>query len=481
MRKLLYVDDEVNNLITIQALLNKWFQVDIAENAKDALETMGKNNYAVLISDLRMPETSGLELAKNVFEHYPDTIIIILTAYDDKETILEALNQGGIFRFLIKPADINDLRQTLESAFFMYDIKKQRIELLNNLIKKNKTLNDAYSEIEKLKNQLFEENIQLKNEVSANQNFSEIIGKSKILKNSLALLSKIAKSDSTVLITGETGTGKELYANAIHQLSERKNSIFIKVNCAAIPETLIESELFGYEKGAFTGANTSKFGKFEMANGGTLFLDEIGELPLLLQSKLLRVIQEKEVERLGSNKPQKINVRLIAATNRNPEEEVKKGNFRSDLYYRLNVLPIHVPPLRERKEDIPLLINYFIEKLNRKTHKNINTISSPDLKQLMEYDWPGNIRELENIIERSHILSTGSKLKVEFSFNSLKNLNQENDAIISLDENEKLYITKILKLTNWKIRGKNGAAELLDINPNTLDSRMKKLGINKAE
>lgn len=481
MRKLLYVDDEVNNLITIQALLKKWFLVDIAEDAKTALKMLETSSYEVLISDQKMPEITGLELAKKVFENYPDIIIIILTAYDDKETILDAINQGGIYRFLLKPADVNDLKQTIDSAFFMYDLKKQRIELLNNLIEKNRILNDAYSEIEKLKNQLYEENIQLKNEVSTNHNFSEIIGKSKILKNSLSLLSKIAKSDSTVLITGETGTGKELFANAIHHLSERKNNIFIKVNCAAIPETLIESELFGYEKGAFTGANTSKYGKFEMANGGTLFLDEIGELPLLLQSKLLRVLQEKEVERLGSNKPTKIDVRVIAATNRNLEEEVRKGNFRSDLYYRLNVLPINVPPLRERKEDIPLLINYFIEKLNRKTQKNINTISSSDLKQLMEYDWPGNIRELENITERSHILSSGTKLKVEFSFNTEKNGNPENAAIISLDENEKLYITKILKLTNWKIRGKNGAAELLDINPNTLDSRIKKLGINKAE
>jgi DNA-binding NtrC family response regulator len=481
MRKLLYVDDEVNNLITIQALLKKWFQVDIAENAKAALKMMETENYTVLISDQRMPEITGLELAKKVFEDFPDTIIVILTAFDDKQTMLDAINQGGIFRFLLKPADINDLRQTIESAFFMYDLKKQRIELINDLVEKNRILNDAYSEIEALKNQLLEENIQLKNEVSTNHDFSEIVGKSKILKNTLTLISKIAKSDSTVLITGETGTGKELFANAIHQLSERKNSIFIKINCAAIPETLIESELFGYEKGAFTGANSSKFGKFEMANGGTIFLDEIGELPLLLQSKLLRVIQEKEVERLGSNKPVKIDVRVIAATNRNLEDEVKKGHFRSDLYYRLNVIPVNVPPLRERKEDIPLLINYFIEKLNRKTQKTINSISPTDLKQLMEYNWPGNIRELENIIERSHILSSGAKLKVEFSFSATTNGYTDNDAIISLDENEKQYIAKILKLTNWKIRGKNGAAELLDINPNTLDSRIKKLGINNVD
>lgn len=481
MKKLLYVDDELNNLITIQALLKKWFQVDIAENAITALKMMENFNYGVLISDQRMPGMSGLELSKKINENYPETIIILLTAFDYKDIMLEAINQGGIYRFLLKPADINDLRQTIDSAFFMYDLKKQRVELLNNLIEKNKVLNDAYIEIEKLKNQLYEENIQLKNEVSTNHSFSEILGTSKALKNALLLISKVAKSDSTVLITGETGTGKELFANAIHQLSERKNSIYVKVNCAAIPETLIESELFGYEKGAFTGANSSKYGKFEMANGGTLFLDEIGELPLLLQSKLLRVLQEKEVERLGSNNPFKIDVRVIAATNRNLDDEVRNGNFRSDLYYRLNVIPIHVPPLRERKEDIPILINYFIEKLNRKTRKNINTISSSDLKQLIEYDWPGNIRELENITERSHILSTGTKLKVNFSFNTIKNTNTQNNTIISLDDNEKQYITKILKLTNWKIRGKNGAAELLDINANTLDSRIKKLGIKKIE
>lgn len=481
MRKLLYVDDEVNNLITIQALLNKWLQVDIAENAKAALEMMENERYEVMITDQKMPEMTGLELAKKVNENFPDTIIIILTAFDDKETMLEAINQGGIFRFLLKPTDINDLRQTIDSAFFMHDLKKQRIELLNDLIEKNKILNEAYSEIEKLKNQLYEENIQLKNEVSTNNDFTDIIGKSKVLKKSLSLLSKIAQSDSTALITGETGTGKELYSNAIHRLSGRRNSIFIKVNCAAIPETLIESELFGYEKGAFTGANTCKYGKFEMANGGSIFLDEIGELPLLLQSKLLRVLQEKEVERIGSNKPAKVDVRIIAATNRNLEEEVRKGNFRSDLFHRLNVLPINAPPLRERKEDIPLLINFFIEKLNRKTNKNINTISPADLKQLMEYDWPGNIRELENIVERSHILSSGARLKVEFSSSTYKDESLETDTISTLEEHEKQYIYKILKQTNWKIRGKNGAAELLDINPNTLDSRLKKLGISKPE
>jgi len=479
MRKLLYVDDELHNLVTIQALMSKWFQVDIAESPEHALKLMDENSYEVLISDMRMPEMSGLELAKKIFQNFPETIVILLTAYDDKETILEAINLGGIFRFLIKPVDVNDFKQTIDTAFLMFDLKRQKNELLNDLIEKNKSLTDANIEIEKLKNQLYEENVQLKKEVSTSHNFTEIIGKSKILKNSLTLLTKIAKSDSTILITGETGTGKELFANAIHKLSERKNNIFIKVNCAAIPETLIESELFGYEKGAFTGATASRFGKFEMANGGTLFLDEIGELPLLLQSKLLRVLQEKEVERIGSNKPVKIDVRVIAATNRIPEEEVQKGNFRSDLFYRLNVFPLTVPPLRERKEDIPLLINYFIEKLNRKTNKNINTISSADIKHLMEYDWPGNIRELENIIERSHILSSGTKLKVEMSFNYIKNDNNNSSSITTLEENEKQYITRILKYTKWKIRGKNGAAEILNINPSTLDSKIKKLGIDR--
>lgn len=475
----MYVDDEVNNLITIQALLSKWFHVDVAENAKSALEMMEKESYAVLISDQKMPEMTGLQLAKKVFESFPSTITIILTAYDDKEIMLEAINQDGIYRFLVKPAEINDLRQTIDSAFFMYDIKKQRIELLNSLIEKNRILNQANSEIEKLKNQLLEENVQLKNEVSVNHNFSEIVGESKILKNTLMRLAKIAKSDATVLITGETGTGKELFANVVHQLSERKSSIFVKVNCAAIPETLIESELFGYEKGAFTGANKSKFGKFEIANGGTIFLDEIGELPLLLQSKLLRVIQEKEVERLGSNKPTKIDVRVVAATNRNLEVEVANGNFRSDLYYRLNVIPVNVPPLRERKEDIPLLINFFIEKLNRRNNKNISAISSADLKQLVEYNWPGNIRELENVVERSHILSSGARLKVEFFFNANENVHTASDAIVSLEAFEKQYIAKVLNLTGWRVRGKNGAAELLGINPSTLDSRIKKFGISK--
>ncbi len=479
MERLLYVDDEENNLMTFQVSLQKWYEIDIAENAGKALGMLQDYPYKILVTDQRMPQMSGLELAKVVNEEYPNTIVIILTAFDDNETILKAINQGGIFRYLFKPWDLLDLRQTLESALNAHELKKSRIYLLNDLLEKNKKLQSALENIENLKNQLEEENIQLKEEFKRTDSFSEIIGESKVLKYTLKQLEMVSKSDSTVLLLGESGTGKELFANAVHVLSKRNENILVKLNCAAIPETLIESELFGYEKGAFTGANKLKYGKFELAHTGTIFLDEIGELPIDMQAKLLRVIQEGECERIGGTKPQKVDFRLIAATNRNLEQEVKEGKFRSDLYYRLNVVPITIPPLRERKEDIPLLVNYFITKFNRSTGKKINSVSSKDLKRLTDYQWPGNIRELENVVERAHVLSPGTNLSIGSWFKIGKDNSIIDDEIISLEENEKRHILRALKTTKWRIRGANGTAELLKINPSTLESRMKKLNIER--
>lgn len=474
--KILYVDDEKDNLITIRAGLRKWFRIDIAENGNEALVKLESSNYEIVITDQRMPEMTGLQLSAEIKEKYPDIVVIILTAFDDNSTMLNAINQGGIYRYLLKPADINDLKQTLDSALENYKLRKERLGLLNNLLTKNKELSQALNEISILKNQLEEENIQLKLEIGKNE-FSEIIGNSNALKKSLKLIKKVSKTDSTIIILGESGTGKELFANAIHANSPRKTKAFIKVNCAAIPENLIESELFGYEKGAFTGAVTSKPGKFELANNGTLFLDEIGELPLPVQSKLLRAIQEQEIERLGGTKTIKINTRIISATNRNLEDEVQNGQFREDLYYRLNVMPITIPPLRDRKEDINLLVHFFIEKFNRKIGGNIQSISSSSLKKIQEYNWPGNVRELENIIERSYILSSGSKLNIDFNINNSKSVIKNKG--LSLEENEKQHILSVLKETKWKIKGKNGAAEILRINPSTLFSRMKKLNIER--
>lgn len=480
MRKVLYVDDEVNNLFTLQVALKNWFDVFTIENPTHALNEIKKENIKVVITDQRMPEMSGLELAQKINEYYPSVIIIILTAFNDNEAMLRAINQGGIYRYLLKPSDIQDLKQTLDNAFEAYELRTKNINLINNLIKKNRTLQAAYDQIHGLKNKLEEENVQLKEEITESSLKTDIVGESKVMKVVLRQVEQAAKSNSSILLLGETGTGKELFAKAIHSLSHRSDKMLIKINCAAIPETLIESELFGHEKGTFTGAHKLKFGKFEIAHEGTLFLDEIGELPLNMQPKLLRVLQENEFERLGGNKIIKTDFRLIAATNRNIAHEVEKGAFRNDLYYRLNILPITIPPLREHPEDIPLLVNHFIGKLNRKTGKAINSIPKKSLVQLMDYHWPGNIRELENVVERAHVLSPRQKLEVgDWLLSNEKSSHAKDNHIIPLDEFERQHILKTLKHTKWKIRGDGGAASLLKINPSTLESRMKKLGIKR--
>jgi PAS domain S-box-containing protein len=346
--------------------------------------------------------------------------------------------------------------------------------------KAQEELQKTLKELEFLKNKLYEENIYLQNEIKLTHNFEEIVGKSLSLRKVLEKVEQVAATDATVLIQGETGTGKELIARTIHHISSRSSSPLVKVNCATLPAALIESELFGHEKGAFTGALYRKMGRFELANGGTIFLDEIGDLQLEIQSKLLRVIQEGEFERIGSNKTLKTDVRIIAATNRNLEAAVQKGEFRKDLYYRLNVFPIHVPPLRERPEDIPLLIHHFVQKYSKKIGRKIDIIPAKIMRTLTSYSWPGNIRELENIIERAVIITNGRTLQIGNWFTTdAPVMNKEK--IQPLREAERDYILKVLSLTNWRVSGPNGAAQLLDINPQTLVSKMKKLGIHRTK
>ncbi|MEO1049402.1 MAG: sigma 54-interacting transcriptional regulator [Bacteroidota bacterium] len=339
----------------------------------------------------------------------------------------------------------------------------------------------AFETLNRLKHQLEQEKSYLKEEIDTNYKFEDIVGVSPKIVENFNQISQVAPSDMTVLIQGETGTGKELFARAVHNLSNRKNKPLIKLNCAALPPNLLESELFGHEKGAFTGATEQRIGKFELAHQGSIFLDEIGEMPLELQSKLLRAIQEKEIEKLGSNKTIKVDVRIIAATNRNLKEEVDAGNFRSDLYYRLNVIPIVVPPLRDRTEDIPLLAQHFLQKANKRLGRRIRRLSEESMEKLMSYSWPGNIREMEHVIERSSILCHDETLEIilQPSEGSEEVPQTSNGGIMSLEEAEKDLVLRVLKHTNGKIRGKGGAAEVLKINPNTLDSRMKKLGIKK--
>jgi len=332
------------------------------------------------------------------------------------------------------------------------------------------------------KQQLEHENVYLKEQIKNIYNFSEIIGSGKQMQKVYHLMSLVAESNSTVLILGETGTGKELIARAIHNASQRKDKLMIKVNCAAMPANLIESELFGHEKGAFTGATERRLGKFELANNSTLFLDEIGEMPLEAQVKLLRVIQERELERVGGKDTIKVDVRIIAATNRNLEEEAEGGRFRSDLFYRLNVFPIYLPSLRERMEDVEALANFFVAKYNKYNGKNINRIAPKAMQQLHSYLWPGNVRELEHLIERSVLMTTDSVLReVYLPKKTDKNDAEENIFNKSLEEMERLFIINALKRCNGKISGAGGAAEVLNIPGNTLHSKIKKLLITKSE
>jgi formate hydrogenlyase transcriptional activator len=337
-------------------------------------------------------------------------------------------------------------------------------------------LQTAHEELHQLKNQLEAENISLQQELQLDDKFGEIIGQSDAIKYVLYKVTQVAPTNTTVLIMGETGTGKELVARAIHGASNRKDKTLIKVNCGALSPTLIESELFGHEKGSFTGAIARTQGRFELANGGTIFLDEIGELPPELQVKLLRVIQENEFERIGGSKTIKVDVRIIAATNRNLKAEVEKGTFREDLWYRLNVYPITVPPLRQRKEDIPLLVEYFSGVYAKKCGKNISSVSPRAMQSLEVHSWPGNVRELANVIERAVIHTQGSVLQLVDHWEPLV---AEAGTTQTLEEVEREYIVRTLEQTGWRIEGKSGAATILGLNPSTLRTRMMKLGIQR--
>ncbi|MBX3327918.1 MAG: sigma 54-interacting transcriptional regulator [Nitrospira sp.] len=333
--------------------------------------------------------------------------------------------------------------------------------------------------MEQEKARLEAQTVYLQEEIKVTHNFEEVIGSSASLKKVLKNVERVAPTDSTVLITGETGTGKELIARAIHNLSPRKTRALVKVNCAAIPAGLIESELFGHEKGAFTGALSRRLGRFEVADKGTIFLDEIGELPLDLQSKLLRVLQEGEFERVGGTQTFKVNVRVIAATNRNLEQLSKAGQYRPDLYYRLNVFPVHLPALREREDDIPLLVRYFVQKHATNLGKKIEKISERMMTALQRYPWPGNVRELEHVIERAVILSEGSELEPIDWLTSSANKGASGNAL-TLEEMERQHILSILNQTNWRVSGDQGAAAILGLKPTTLEARMKKLGITRV-
>jgi len=338
----------------------------------------------------------------------------------------------------------------------------------------------AHEEVRQLRDRLQAENVYLAGEIKSEQGFEEIIGQSQTLQRALRQVERVAPTESTVLILGETGTGKELIARAIHNFSGRKDHALIKVNCSTLPAGLIESELFGHEKGAFTGATAKKKGRFELADGGTIFLDEVGELPLETQIKLLRVLQEQEFERVGGTQTLKVNVRVMAATNRNLEDLVKSGAFRGDLFYRLNVFPIILPPLRNRIDDIPILASYFLGKFSRRMGKRIDHLSADAVSALVNYSWPGNVRELTNILERAVILCDGGILRREHIAISEAPMASEIPHT-TLQETERTEILKALEKTKWTIGGPSGAAKLLGLNRTTLIARMKKLGLRKPD
>jgi PAS domain S-box-containing protein len=354
-------------------------------------------------------------------------------------------------------------------------------------------LHDLLLKVQSLKDRLQAENAYLQKEVRLAHDFDQIVGRSEALKHIFRQAQQAAATDSTILVLGETGTGKELLAHAIHSASLRRHRPLFIVNCAALPATLIESELFGYEKGAFTGAGTSRVGRFELASGATIFLDEIGELPPELQAKLLRVLQDGEFERLGSSRTIKVDVRVIAATNQDLEEAVRLGKFRADLFYRLNVFPVRIPPLRERREDIPLLVRFFVEQISQRVGKRIENILPEELEALEKYHWPGNIRELKNVIERAVIITPDGRLRLidSLRINQAMELGPESGGIdrdirqegkhSRLDEVEREHILQVLEQTYWRIEGEQGAALILGINPGTLRSRMKKLGIQRPK
>jgi formate hydrogenlyase transcriptional activator len=341
------------------------------------------------------------------------------------------------------------------------------------------SLRIALSELEELKNRLEAENVYLQEEIGTQHNFNEIVGNSPILVQALRQIERVAPTESTVLIVGETGAGKELFARAVHSRSRRRERPLVKVNSGAIAPGLIESELFGHVKGAFTGAIDTRIGRFEVANGGTILLDEIGELPLDAQVKLLRVLQEREFEPVGSSRTVRVDVRVIAATNRNLEDAVRDGSFRADLFYRLNVFPIRVPPLRERREDVPLLVALFLSGLAKRLGKRLDGFTARSMERLQAYHWPGNVRELQNVVERAAILSPGPIVELQSDLVPAA-APAAADALQTLEDIERAHILRVVRQTNWTIEGQRGAANILRMHPNTLRSRMKKLGITRS-
>ncbi|HKK45299.1 MAG TPA: sigma-54 dependent transcriptional regulator [Balneolaceae bacterium] len=449
---ILIADDEPEIRESLGIVLeDEDYNCTVVKDGELAIKAMEEASYDIVITDLKMPKVDGLGVLEYVLQHSSETLTIIITAHATVETAIQALRKGAA-DYILKPLD--------------FDVVLIRIESL--LEHKN----------------LVQENKYLREQIDQEYNFNHIIGESPAMKKVYKMVERVSQATSNVLITGASGTGKELVARAIHFNSPRKNKPFLAINCGAIPENLVESELFGHKKGAFTGATADKEGVFVAANGGTVFLDEIAEIPLNLQVNLLRVLQEREVKPVGSNQTLGFNTRIISATNKDLEEEVEKGNFRDDLYYRLNVVELSLPPLQDRREDIPLLAHHFLQKYSKELKRNLKGITSEAMSVMMAYQWKGQVRELENVIERAVLLSDNEYLSVDDLPGAIRNVtgaeNYEMDSN-KLDEAvqvfEKHHIQSILKRTDGN---KSEAARLLGIDPSTLYRKMEKLGLSEG-
>jgi DNA-binding NtrC family response regulator len=444
---ILFVDDDQQILDVVSTYLTRnGYTVDAVSNGLLALEKIKQKEYAAIFTDLIMPEISGLDLLKSVKEASPTTEVIIVTGYGTIESAIEALKRGS-YDYLQKPINFERLKILIDRI-----IEKRNLQLENFLFKRR--LKDRF-------------------------NFDQLVGKSVKMQQIYEVIDRISSGSPTILIRGESGTGKELVANVIHQNSVRKNRPFIPVNCGAITEGLLESELFGHVKGAFTGAVKDTMGLFKAANGGTIFLDEIAEVQPSLQVKLLRALQERKIRPVGDTRETEVDVRVIAATNKNLEEAIRNKSFREDLYYRLNVISMHMPSLREIKEDIPHLVSHFIKKFSNNSHRVVTHITPDAMDLLIKYDWPGNVRQLENVIERAFALGIDDAIHAEDLPPELRSMHQQNpigEDNFNLTDNERVLITRALRQTNGN---KAEAAKLLGINLTTVYRKMEKYRISE--
>jgi DNA-binding NtrC family response regulator len=432
-------------------------------------------SFDLVLLDVLMPGLDGFDVCERLRQNEAtrDIPVIFLTALGDTADKVRAFNLGAV-DYLTKPFRSEELLARVATHLALREARRALEQQNVRLREEIEAHRRSKATIECLAD-----------EIQSAHDFRDIIGESPALLRVLDQLGRVAPTDSTVLLLGETGTGKELIARAIHSRSRRRDAVMVKLNCAALPRELVESELFGHEKGAFTGATQQRQGRFELADGGTLFLDEVGELPLDVQAKLLRVLQEQEFERVGGTKKLRTDVRLIAATNRDLGQQVEAGTFRSDLYYRLNVFPIALPPLRERREDIPKLLRHFMRRAARKLGKHLEDVSPVCLEHVLAYGWPGNIRELENFVERAAILTEGPFIELCAPAAAPVNASaaevQLPHSKASLEEVERMHILRVLEHTRWAIEGESGAARILGLNPSTLRGRLRKLGIRKPD